>query len=72
VAALGLTLSAALDDLAATHGTEFRAFLFRDDGRLQPTLLITINDQPVARSSAAMAPLSDGDVVTMIPPVAGG
>jgi molybdopterin converting factor small subunit len=68
----GLTLSAALDELAATRSPEFRAFLFRDDGRLQPTLLITINDQPVARSSAATAALNDGDVVTMIPPVAGG
>jgi molybdopterin converting factor small subunit len=68
----GLTLSAALHDLAASRGPEFRAFLFRDDGRLQPTLLITINDQPVPRSSAATASLNDGDVVTMIPPVAGG
>jgi molybdopterin converting factor small subunit len=68
----GLTLSVVLSDLATTHGPEFRAFLFRDDGRLQPTLLMTINDQPVPRGSAATAFLNDGDVVTMIPPVAGG
>ncbi|HUQ68870.1 MAG TPA: MoaD/ThiS family protein [Planctomycetaceae bacterium] len=68
----GLTLSALLDELAAARGPDFRTFLFRSDGRLQATLLIAINDQPVPRGSAETTILNDGDVVTMIPPVAGG
>jgi molybdopterin converting factor small subunit len=68
----GLMLSAALDELAAKHGSEYRTFLFQSDGRLQPTLLMTINDQPVPRGSVATTALNDHDVITMIPPVAGG
>jgi molybdopterin synthase sulfur carrier subunit len=68
----GLTLGGALDDLAEARGAALRQFLFRDDGRLQPTLLLTINDQPVPRGSASTLLLNDGDTVTLIPPVAGG
>lgn len=68
----GLTLGGALDDLADARGDALRQFLFRPDGRLQPTLLMTINDQPVPRGSATALMLNDGDTVTLIPPVAGG
>ncbi|MDZ4686673.1 MAG: MoaD/ThiS family protein [Planctomycetaceae bacterium] len=67
----GLTLSALFDDLATTRG-DFRTFLFRNDGRLQATLLIAINDQPIPRGSTETTQLNDGDVVMLIPPVAGG
>jgi len=69
---VGLTLPALLDDLATARDTDFHTFLFRSDGRLQATLLIAINDQPVPRGSAETTLLNEGDVVTLIPPVAGG
>jgi molybdopterin converting factor small subunit len=68
----GLTLSALLSNLATQHGPELRWFLFRDDGRLHATLLLTVNDQPVPRGTADSYLLNAGDVVTLIPPVAGG
>jgi molybdopterin converting factor small subunit len=68
----GLTLSALLNDLATQRGPELRRFLYRDDGTLHATLLLTINDQPVPRGTAESHALNAGDVVTLIPPVAGG
>jgi len=68
----GLTLAALLDELATERGPDLRRFLFRDNGTLHATLLLTVNDQPVPRGMAESHTLNAGDVVTMIPPVAGG
>jgi molybdopterin converting factor small subunit len=59
-------------ELVEQRDPELRRFVFRDDGRLQPTLIITINDQPVPRGQADATLINEGDVVTLIPPVAGG
>ena len=52
-------------DVAAQH-------LLCPDGRLQPSLLIAVNDAAVAARDAASFALQGGEVITLLPPIAGG
>lgn len=42
------------------------------DGRLDRNLLVVVNGQAVARSEAVEMSLRGGDVVLLLPPIAGG
>jgi molybdopterin converting factor small subunit len=55
--------------LAREHGPALRALLLDADGRLQPAVLLFVGDEQVG---ADAAPLRDGDVVTVLAPMAGG
>jgi molybdopterin converting factor small subunit len=66
----GGSLQQLLQHLAARHGDAFRQLLVRDDGALQESILVFVGERQVVASSAI--PLRDGDVVTLLAPMAGG
>ena len=52
-------------DGASTH-------LIGPDGRIHRSLLVIVNDAALASDDASRAVLRCGDVVTLLPPIAGG
>jgi molybdopterin converting factor small subunit len=67
----GGTLSDLFADLDARH-PGLRAGLVDDGGALHRFVNVYVNDEDVRFLGAADTPLSDGDVVTILPAVAGG
>lgn len=65
-----LTLADLLSWACARRGDDFSRLLLKPDGRVQPTLLIFINDRQTPPDGGA--PLQDGDVVTVMSPISGG
>lgn len=55
---------------AAAYDDTFRVILFDASGDLLPSALVLLRDEPVNRES--WPTLSDGDVLTLLPPIAGG
>jgi MoaD family protein len=67
----GDTLSALVDDLDSKHpGLKNR--LVTEDGKLHRFVNVYVNDEDVRFLGALDAKLSDGDVVAILPAVAGG
>ena len=56
--------------LADKHGDGLRRLLLNPEGRLQPTNLFFVGDAQVQPSDCVA--LKDGDVVTVLSPIAGG
>jgi molybdopterin converting factor small subunit len=56
--------------LAAQHGEALRRLLLGADGRLSPTILVFLGDSQVGPDESL--PLKEGDVITLLAPVAGG
>jgi molybdopterin converting factor small subunit len=67
----GETLADLFADLDTRH-EGLRARLVGDDGSLQRFVNVYLNDEDVRFLGGAETPLSDGDVVTILPAVAGG
>jgi sulfur-carrier protein len=67
----GGTLADLFVDLDSRH-EGLRARLIGDDGSLQRFVNVYLNDEDVRFLGGAETPLSDGDVVTILPAVAGG
>jgi molybdopterin synthase sulfur carrier subunit len=67
----GGTLADLFADLDARH-PGLRAGLVDDGGALHRFVNVYVNDEDVRFLGAADTPLSDGDVVTILPAVAGG
>jgi molybdopterin converting factor small subunit len=65
-----------LGELLIRLATEWRRaaapFVLTAAGDLQPSLLIGVNGQGVSPREARTTKLRDGDVVTLMPPIAGG
>jgi molybdopterin converting factor small subunit len=59
-----------LQRLAERRGPVLRALLLTEDGRPQPTILLFVGAEQV--SAAEAGTLADGDVVTVLSPMAGG
>jgi molybdopterin converting factor small subunit len=57
-------------ELAARRGEAFRHLVLREDGMPQDAILVFVGDRQVT-TSAAVA-LREGDVVTLLAPMAGG
>jgi len=71
VAADGDTLAALIADLDARHpGLGGR--LLDDDGALRRFVNVYVNDEDVRFLGGLATPLGDGDVITILPAVAGG
>jgi molybdopterin converting factor small subunit len=64
-------LSELLLHLAERHEAG-RPHLLNAKGTFQASLLIVVNESAVAASDAAAWRLKDGDVVLLLPPIAGG
>jgi molybdopterin converting factor small subunit len=56
--------------LADRHGTSLRNVLLTVDGRIQPALLLFVGDTQLAANDDV--PLTDGDEVLVMTPIAGG
>jgi molybdopterin converting factor small subunit len=67
----GATLADLFVDLDSRH-EGIRSRLVGDDGSLQRFVNVYLNDEDVRFLGGAETPLSDGDVVTILPAVAGG
>ena len=67
---------ASLGDLLVRLATELHReaapFVLAAGGELQPSLLIGVNGQGVSPREAQNVTLQDGDVITLMPPIAGG
>ena len=68
----GSSLEALLGHLAERLGQETAAHLVTGDGDVHSSLLIVVNDSVVVPRAAAHTVLRDGDVLTFLPPIAGG
>jgi molybdopterin converting factor small subunit len=67
----GETLADLFSDLDSRH-EGLRGRLVGDDGALNRFVNVYLNDEDVRFLGGADTPLSDGDVVTILPAVAGG
>jgi len=67
----GDTLADLFSDLDARHGG-LRGRLVGDDGSLNRFVNVYLNDEDVRFLGGIETPVSDGDVVTILPAVAGG
>jgi sulfur-carrier protein len=68
----GSSLRALLSHLAERLGPAAAAHLITAAGETQGSLLIVVNDSAVASRLSSTTVLRAGDVVTLLPPIAGG
>jgi len=71
LAARGETVGALFLDAAARHPSLGR-HLFDDAGRLRGWLTVFVNDADARGAGGLAAPVGERDVVTILPPIAGG
>jgi sulfur-carrier protein len=68
----GSTLASLLSHLAAQHGHKAHSHFTGPGGEVPKSLLIVVNDSAKSAIVADATVLSSGDVVTLLPPIAGG
>ena len=71
VDAAGATIGEALADLTAKFA-DLRPHLFTPDGRLRSFVNVYVNDDDIRYLQREATPLAQGDVVSIVPSVAGG
>lgn len=71
VEAKGSTLREVIDHLDAGH-PGLKAAILTEGGEIHRFINIYLNDEDVRFSGALETPVSDGDVVSILPAVAGG
>ena len=67
----GATVGEALQSLAATH-PELRQQIFTDDGKIRSFVNVYHNDEDIRFLDKEATATADGDVVTLVPSIAGG
>lgn len=68
----GCSLADLLVHLAGELRREAAPFVLTASGQLQPSLLVAVNNGAVAAHEAARVRIQPGDVVLLMPPIAGG
>jgi molybdopterin converting factor small subunit len=68
----GSSLAELLVHLASELRREAAPFLLTAGGELQPSLLVAVNTGAVSSRDARAVLVGPGDVVTLLPPIAGG
>jgi molybdopterin converting factor small subunit len=68
----GSSVAALLGHVAEKLGSDAAMHLLSPGGHAPPGLLVVLNDEAVTGRSAATTLLRPGDVVTLLPPIAGG
>jgi molybdopterin synthase sulfur carrier subunit len=71
VEAKGSTVREVIDQLESNH-PGLRAAILADGGEIHRFINIYLNDEDVRFSGALETPVEDGDVVSILPAVAGG
>jgi sulfur-carrier protein adenylyltransferase/sulfurtransferase len=67
----GATVGEVLDGLLATH-TGLKRHLVQDDGRLRTFVNLYLNDTDIRQLESVATRVSEGDVLTIVPSIAGG
>jgi sulfur-carrier protein adenylyltransferase/sulfurtransferase len=67
----GQTVGEVLDGLLTTHAG-LRRHLMQDDGRLRTFVNLYLNDTDIRQLRSIATPVSEGDVLTIVPSIAGG
>jgi len=67
----GTTVGEVLDGLLTTHAG-LKRHLMQDDGRLRTFVNLYLNDTDIRHLSSTATPVSEGDVLTIVPSIAGG
>ena len=67
----GATVGEALAELTATFG-DLRQHLFTPEGRLRSFVNVYVNDEDIRYLAREATPLKPGDVISIVPSVAGG
>ena len=57
---------------ASVSSPTLRERLLSNEDRVQPGIMIFVNDQPVTSDTAKDQKLQDGDSVLLLPPISGG
>jgi molybdopterin converting factor small subunit len=68
----GSNLAAVLVHVAQELCIEAASYLLAPNGNVQPSLLVAVNHTAVAPSEAGTRLIHEGDVVMLMPPIAGG
>jgi molybdopterin synthase sulfur carrier subunit len=68
----GSTLAGLLSHLAARHNHVATCHLFTPTGQKQKSLLVVVNESAVTAHQSDSIILRAGDVVALLPPIAGG
>lgn len=68
----GCTLAELLSSLAGRHGQSAAPHLVTPGGKPQRALLTIVNETTIPAREAATTRLEEGDIVTLMPPIAGG
>src|SRR3990170_7996397 len=67
----GDTVGEVIDGLLATHGG-LKRHLVQDDGRLRNFVNLYLNDTDIRHLESTATPVREGDVLTIVPSIAGG
>jgi sulfur-carrier protein adenylyltransferase/sulfurtransferase len=67
----GTTVGEVLDSLLTTH-SGLKRHLVQDDGRLRTFVNLYLNDTDIRQLKSVATPVSEGDVLTIVPSIAGG
>jgi len=67
----GTTVGEVLDGLLTTHGG-LKRHLVQDDGRLRNFVNLYLNDTDIRQLDSTATPVREGDVLTIVPSIAGG
>ena len=68
----GSNLDDVLVRVASEMCREAAGYLLAPGGGLQPSLLVAVNDRAISTREAPAVPIHSGDVVILLPPIAGG
>ncbi|MBL0155672.1 MAG: MoaD/ThiS family protein [Bryobacterales bacterium] len=71
VAVAGATVGEALKNLAEMH-PELRTQIFTDEGKIRSFVNVYHNDEDIRFLDKEATAAADGDVVTLVPSIAGG
>src|SRR5690348_13316875 len=71
VEAGGATVGDVLGQLTTTHA-DLKKHLYKDNGQLRNFVNIYLNDEDIRYLEKAATPVADGDVITIVPAIAGG
>ena len=67
----GGTVAEVLDQLLAAH-TGLKRHLVQDDGKLRSFVNLYLNDTDIRQLDSTRTPVAAGDVLTIVPSIAGG